>query len=225
MVTEPTSSSPKDGDKTFTIHTTTLFDSKSRTFLPDRSITVDPTTGLITSVHQRTQPLASTISPPHINLRGKVVLPGLVDAHTHLFLHSEVETPPIHQMRDESLVESVVRATNHCRAALLAGYTTYRDLGTEGAGNADVHVRDCVNRGIIPGPRMFCATDPLASSGGYEVRQENASGGTQVPRISDVCDGVVGCKAAVRRRLGAGADVVKFYADYRKRELRFPTAA
>ncbi len=126
-------------------------------------------------------------------------------------------------MKDESLIERTIRATNHCRAALLAGYTTYRDLGTEGAYDADVHIRDAVNRGIIPGPRIYCATECLASSGGYENRHENKIGGLEVPRICDPCDGPVGCRAAVRRRLGAGADVIKFYADYRKRQLRFPS--
>lgn len=208
-------------DMTLTVHTSSLFDAKDKTFVTDRSITVDRSTGLIKSVYKRDASVPLTISSPDIDLRGKIVLPGLVDAHTHILLHAYSETPSVNQMRDESFVERVVRATNHCRAALLAGYTTYRDLGTEGAFDADAHIRDCVNRGIIPGPRIFCATEALASSGGYEVPQENAVGG-QVPRISDPCDGIVGCRAAVRRRLGAGADVVKFYADYRKRELRFP---
>ena len=128
-------------------------------------------------------------------------------------------------MRDESLVERIIRATNHLRAALLAGYTTYRDLGTEGASDADIGLRDAVNRGLIPGPRLFVATEPIASSGGYEIRQENHLGGTSVPRISDPADGPTGVRVAVRRRLSAGADVVKFYADYRKRQLRFPPPA
>jgi len=73
----------------------------------------------------------------------------------------------------------------------------------------------------MPGPRLFVATETIASSGGYAIRHENHLGGTTVPRISDIADGVDGVRAAVRRRLGTGADVVKFYADYRKRELRF----
>ena len=150
---------------------------------------------------------------------------GFVDAHTHIFLHAYSETSSLNQMLHESLVERVCRATQHCRAALMAGYTTYRDLGTEGAFDADVHVRDSINRGLIPGPRIFCATEALASSGGYEIRVENRIGGLDVPRISDPCDGVDGVRAAVRRRIGAGADVIKFYGDYRKRALRFPASA
>jgi imidazolonepropionase-like amidohydrolase len=86
-------------------------------------------------------------------------------------------------------------------------------------------LRDAINRGIIPGPRIFAATECIASSGGYEVRQEAGAGvlgQTSVPRISDTADGIEGVRAAVRRRIGAGADVIKFYAEYRKRQLRFP---
>ena len=208
--------------KTFTVHTDCLFDSKNKTFVKDTSITVDKQTGLITKVYQRKDALPTTLEEPDIDLRGKCVLPGLVDAHTHILLHAYSETSSLNQMRDESFVERVIRATNHCRTALLAGYTTYRDLGTESAQDADVHIRNAVNRGLIPGPRIYCVTECLASSGGYEIRHENKIGGVEVPRISDPCDGPIGCRAGVRRRLAAGADLIKFYADYRKRVLRFP---
>lgn len=124
------------------------------------------------------------------------------------------------QMRDESIVERIVRATNHLRVALLSGYTTYRDLGTEGMRSFDANLRDCVNRGLLPGPRLFVATECLASTGSYEVRHENSL--VRLPRISDVCDGPVGVRQAVRRRAGDGADVIKFYADYRRKVMRFP---
>jgi imidazolonepropionase-like amidohydrolase len=212
----------REKPSTFTVHTDCLFDSKKRKFVQNTSIVVDPNTGLIAEVYQRKDTLPKKIAAPDIDLRGKCVLPGLVDAHTHILLHAYLETASINQMRDESLVERIIRATNHCRTALLAGYTTYRDLGTESAQDADVHIRNAINRGIIPGPRIYCVTECLASSGGYEIRHENKIGGAEVPRICDPVDGPVGCRAGVRRRLGAGADVIKFYADYRKRQLRFP---
>lgn len=216
------------------VHTSSLFDSKEKCFVKDRSIVINLTTGLITNIFTRGKDeLLTRYELPGqsvIDLRGLTVLPGLVDAHTHIFLHPYSEVSSLNQMRDESAVERIVRATNHARAALEAGYTTYRDLGTEGLRDADASFRDTINRGLTPGPRMFVATECIASSGGYEIRQENHSafgccGGTTVPRISDPADGVDGVRAAVRRRLGAGADIVKFYADYRKRALRFPTPA
>ncbi|KAI1809338.1 hypothetical protein GGS20DRAFT_313846 [Poronia punctata] len=208
-----------------TIHTSCLFDSKNKCFLSDISIDVNTTTGLIDRTYERINPLPNhdVTDAQTVDLRGLTVLPGLVDAHTHIFLHSYTETPSMNQMRDESFVERIVRATNHARDALMAGYTTYRDLGTEGLGDADARFRDTINRGITPGPRMFVATECIASSSGYEVRLENAA--SSAPRISDPADGVYGVRAAVRRRLGAGADVVKFYADYRKRQLRYPPQA
>ncbi|KAF2722271.1 hypothetical protein K431DRAFT_338302 [Polychaeton citri CBS 116435] len=212
----------------YAIHTDLLFDPKARSFVRNTSIEVDKSTGLITKVYQRPKSHNDALCKgitrsADIDLRHRTVLPGFVDAHAHIFVHAYATTPALYQERDESFVERTVRATNHARTALLAGYTTYRDLGTEGLGDADVHFRDAINRGIIPGPRMFCATECLASSGGYEIRIESRDrDGTGTPRICDPCDGPWGVRAGVRRRLGAGADVIKIYADYRKRALRWP---
>lgn len=125
-------------------------------------------------------------------------------------------------MRDESIVERTVRATNHVREALLSGYTTYRDLGTEAMENFDANLRDCVNRGLIPGPRLFVATHALASTSSYEIRSENRQNGLVLPRSSDAADGPWDVRRAVRRRVGDGADIIKFYADYRRKVMRFP---
>ncbi|KAK1985897.1 amidohydrolase [Colletotrichum cereale] len=203
-----------------TLHTSLLFNARRKTFDKDISIVVDPTRGTIEDVYRRPCGGDPTVNEWDIDLRGKVVMPGFVDAHTHVFLHSYDEASATVQMRDESIVERIVRATNHLRVALMSGYTTYRDLGTEGMRSFDANLRDCANRGLLPGPRLFVATECLASTGSYEVRHENTL--AKLPRISDACDGLVGVRQAVRRRAGDGADIIKFYADYRRRVMRFP---
>ena len=132
------------------------------------------------------------------------------------------ETPSTQQKRDESFVERIVRAINHCRLGLLAGYTTYRDLGSESMQEADVNLRGSINRGLMPGPRLYVATRVLASTGSYEPRNENHIGGTCLPAGADAVDGPDECRKAVRRRIGYGADIIKFYADTRRRTMRFP---
>ncbi|KAK3488871.1 uncharacterized protein B0T23DRAFT_361862 [Neurospora hispaniola] len=222
--------------KTFTVHSSLLFDPKQKAFRKNISIEIDRDTGSIANVHERDDEddLRLQIHAGDIDLRGadKCVLPGLVDiphitdSYAYGAPTATSDRPSIEQMRDSSALERIVRATSHVRAALLAGFTTYRDLGTEALGNADAQLRDCINRGLIPGPRMFVATDALASNGSYEIRRENkslsGSGGLIVPRASDPCDGVDGVRAGVRRRVGDGADIIKFYADYRRKVMRFP---
>ncbi|PQE07458.1 amidohydrolase protein [Rutstroemia sp. NJR-2017a BBW] len=208
----PSSSSPSTHRPTtpYWIHTTSLFNSKTLTFNHNISLQISPTSGLILQTLTRPSASLPALSPSDLDFTNHTILPGLVDAHTHIFLHAYAHTPSLPQERDESLPARILRASIHCRLALLAGYTTYRDLGTEGLGNADLGVRDSINRGLIPGPRLFV---------------ENAMGGTRVPRLSDPCDGEEGCRAGVRRRIGAGADVVKVYAEYRRRALRWPQPA
>ncbi|KAF7896173.1 hypothetical protein EAF00_006188 [Botryotinia globosa] len=222
-----TSSGPSlSSNHEYWIHTTTLFNSRTKSFDKNVSLRVNTKTGSITKVSTRETSSITSLGDNDLDLRGKTVLPGFVDAHTHVFLHrvDEAGSPYLNQERDESLISRTIRATTNCRLALLAGYTTYRDLGTEGCYNADIGVRDSINRGLIPGPRLFVATEPLASSGSYEIRQENKLGGTETPRLSDPCDGIEGCRAGVRRRIGAGADVIKIYAEYRRRALRYPAS-
>ncbi|KAF6809494.1 amidohydrolase [Colletotrichum sojae] len=202
------------------VHTSLLFNSRSKKFSNNASIVVDPRSGSIVDVYNRKDDSDINVNRGDVDLRGKVVMPGFVDAHTHVFLHSYDEAPSIVQERDESIVERIVRATNHLRLALLSGFTTYRDLGTEGMRSFDANLRDCVNRGLLPGPRLFVATECLASTGSYEIRQENSM--TTAPRIADVCDGPADVRRAVRRRVGDGADIIKFYADYRRKVMRFP---
>ncbi|OKL56685.1 hypothetical protein UA08_07996 [Talaromyces atroroseus] len=205
-----------------TIHTSLLFDPKVKKNRKNVSITVDTASGLIVRVFERADENVQTMNEGDIDLRGKYVMPGLVDAHTHVFLHSYDEAGALQQKRDESMTERIVRGVNHCRTALLAGYTTYRDLGSEGMQESDANLRDAIARGLTPGPRLFVATKVIASTGSYECRTENSAGGHCLPAGCDAVDGVEQCRQAVRRRIAAGADIIKFFADYRRRIMRSP---
>lgn len=147
-----------------------------------------------------------------IDLPGTTLLPGLIEGHSHLFLHPYNETPWDDQVLHEPLALRTVRATVSARATLLAGFTTVRDLGTEGAGYADVGLKQAIAQGIVPGPRMLVATRALVAPGAYGPR--GFEPGVAVPLGVEEADGPALVTAA-RRQIGAGADVVKLYADYR----------
>ncbi|MDQ6844611.1 MAG: amidohydrolase family protein [Bacteroidota bacterium] len=141
------------------------------------------------------------------------LLPGLIEGHSHLFLHPYNETPWNDQVLKESRAERVTRATVHARNTLLAGFTTVRDLGTEGAGYDDVGLKQAIEKGIVPGPRMLVATRAIVATGSYgpkELRYDIES-----PKGAAEADGMDGITKEVRTQIGKGADVVKLYADYR----------
>ena len=148
-----------------------------------------------------------------IDLPGLTLMPGLIDAHSHVLLHSYSETIWNDQVAREALSLRVARATNHLRSTLLAGFTTIRDLGTEGAGYADVGLKQAVQQGIIPGPRMVVATRAIVATGSYGPKGY-ASEWT-VPQGAEEADGVDGLTRVVREQIGKGADWIKVYADYR----------
>lgn len=147
-----------------------------------------------------------------ITLPGMTLLPGLIDAHVHLFLHPYDEAPWADQVLKEPLALRTVRAAASARATLHAGFTTVRDLGTEGAGDADVGLKAAIAQGIAEGPRMLIATRALVASGSYGPKGYDP--GFAVPQGAEEADGA-GLVAAARRQIGRGADVVKVYADYR----------
>ena len=111
------------------------------------------------------------ISAPHdvhtIDLPNDTLIPGLIEGHSHLFLHPYNETPWNDQVTNESLSFRTVEATAHARATLLAGFTTVRDLGTEGAGYGDVGLKKAIEQGIVPGPRMIVVTRAIVAAGSY----------------------------------------------------------
>ncbi len=150
-----------------------------------------------------------------VDLAGLSLIPGLIDLHSHLLLHPYNETPWDDQVLKEPLELRTIRATVAARATLEAGFTTVRDLGTEGAGFADVALRDAIAHRMIPGPRMFVATRALVASGaygpaGFDPRWE-------VPKGAQVVDGPDAVRRAAREQIAAGADWIKVYADYRRR--------
>jgi imidazolonepropionase-like amidohydrolase len=147
-----------------------------------------------------------------VALPGLTLLPGLIEGHSHLLLHPYDETPWNDQVLFESLALRVARATVAARATLLAGVTTMRDLGTEGAGYADVGLRDAVEQGIIPGPRVLATTRAIVTTGSYAPKgapEWNLMVG------AEPADGVDAITRVVRDQIGRGADWIKVYADFR----------
>lgn len=148
-----------------------------------------------------------------IELTGQTLLPGLIEGHSHILLHPYDETNWNDQVLKESEAERVARAVNHVRDSLLAGITTMRDLGSEGAGYADVGIRDSINKGIIPGPRLQVAGKAIVATGSYGPKGFHE--GVTVPLGAETADGYDDLVRVVRSQIGRNIDFVKVYADYR----------
>jgi len=144
-------------------------------------------------------------------LPNATLLPGLIEAHAHLFLHPYNEASWEDQVLKEALALRVCRAVNHARKTLLAGFTTLRDLGTEGAGYADVGLKQAINEGIVPGPRLLVATRAIVATGSYAPKGFAPS--FRVPQGAEEADGDT-LRRVVRDQIGHGADWIKVYADY-----------
>jgi imidazolonepropionase-like amidohydrolase len=162
---------------------------------------------------------AGTLQAPagaqRIDLAGLTLIPGLIEMHSHLLLHPYNETPWDDQVLKEPLELRTIRAVTAAKATLEAGFTTVRDLGTEGAGYADVALRDAIAQGMIPGPRVFAATRAIVATGcygpsGFDPRWD-------VPKGAQEVTGPVEMRKVVREQIAAGADWIKVYADYRRR--------
>ena len=149
-----------------------------------------------------------------VELKGQTLMPGLIEGHGHLFLHPYNETSWDDQVLHEALSLRTARAVNHARATLLAGFTTERDLGTEGAGYADVGLKAAIDQGIVPGPRLLVATRAIVATGAYGPK--GFEPGVEVPQGAEEASGD-GLVLAVRRQIAGGADLIKLYADYRWR--------
>jgi imidazolonepropionase-like amidohydrolase len=148
-----------------------------------------------------------------VDLPGTTLMPGMVEGHSHILLHAYNETPWNDQVAHEGLALRAARAVNHLRATLMAGFTTVRDLGTEGAAYADVELKQAVNQGIIPGPRILASTRAIVATGSYAPKGFALE--WRVPQGAEEADGVDSLIRVVRDQIGHGADWIKLYADYR----------
>jgi imidazolonepropionase-like amidohydrolase len=147
-----------------------------------------------------------------IDLAGTTLMPGMVEGHSHILLHAYSETSWNDQVAHEGLALRAARAVNHLHATLMAGFTTIRDLGTEGAGYADVELKQAVNQGIVPGPRVLASTRAIVATGSYQPKFVPE---WRVPQGAEEADGVDSLIRVVRDQIGHGADWIKLYGDYR----------
>ncbi len=146
-----------------------------------------------------------------VELPGTTLLPGLIDAHTHVLLHPYNEAVWNDQVLKEPQALRVCRAVNHLKSNLLSGFTTLRDLGTEGAGYADVGLKQAVEQGIIPGPRLIVTTRAIVATGSYAPK--GFAPEWHIPQGAEEADGHDALIRVVRDQIGRGADWIKVYAD------------
>lgn len=178
--------------------------------------------GLAVLVHEgaivavgKPESLAVTAGTQRIELPGATLMPGLIDLHSHLFLHPYNEVSWNDQVLKEPQDYRTVLAANHARATLMAGFTTLRDLGTEGAGYADVSIKRAIDESLIPGPRLFVATRAIVASSSYGPGPKGFRPDLDLPQGAQPVTGVDEAVRAVREQASRGADWIKFYADYR----------
>jgi imidazolonepropionase-like amidohydrolase len=151
-----------------------------------------------------------------VELPGMTLLPGLIDAHSHIFLHPYNETPWNDQVLKEPAAYRTIAAVLHCERTLMAGFTTLRDLGTEGAGYADLSVQRAIKEGRIPGPRLYVATLAIVATASYGPGPLGFAPSFEPPKGAQEVSGIPQVLQAVREQVGHGADWVKVYADYRR---------
>jgi imidazolonepropionase-like amidohydrolase len=193
--------------------------------VPDRVWTADgdaARTGWAVLVHDgviaAVGPVDTVKAPANaqrIALPGTTLTPGLIDLHSHLFLHPYNETLWNDQVLKEPQDYRTLEAAAHARATLMAGFTTLRDLGTEGAGFADVSIKRAIDEGMIPGPRMFVATRAIVATDSYGPGPRGFRPDLDLPGGAQEISGVDEAIRATREQAGHGADWIKLYADYR----------
>jgi imidazolonepropionase-like amidohydrolase len=167
---------------------------------------------------QAVGPADKVTAPPdaeRIDLPGKTLIPGLIDLHSHVLLHPYNETTWDDQVIKEQVEYRTLLAGKHAAATLQAGFTTLRDLGTEGAHYADVAIKRAIEEGVVAGPRLFIATRAIVATSSYGPAERSYRPDMEIPYGAQQATGAVEAVKAVREQASRGADWIKIYGDYR----------
>lgn len=197
------------GQEVTILHPAAVFDGESGTLHRDWVVRIEGTRIAASGTSSQVRAPADA---QVVDLPGLTLLPGLIEGHAHLLLHPYDETSWTDQVLLESLAERTARGVVHAEKSLMAGITTLRDLGTEGAGYADVGLKAAIDKGVIPGPRLIVTTRAIVATGSY-----NPKGAPEwhLPKGAEEADGYDDLIRVARDQIGRGADWVKVYADYR----------
>src|SRR5579863_6446832 len=189
----------------------TLIDGASATPLKNQLIVIKGDRIVKVSAASAQIPAGATV----IDISNATVLPGLIDSHTHIFLQGEDPAKGGYDANIlmQPLALRAARATVSARRALEQGFTTLRDLETEGAGYGDVGIKQAIEAGYIPGPRLFVATRAISTTGGYPL--EGYAPELEMPKGAQIVDGPVEARKAAREQLAHGADWIKVYMTHR----------
>lgn len=196
-----------NAQKTILIKCGQLLDTKAGVVLQKQNVLIKA--GVVISVGN-TLPTADSI----IDLSNYFVMPGMIDAHTHVLLQGDISSEDYDvQVLKESIPYRTIRAMNSIQKSLQNGFTTIRDLGTEGAGYADVDIKKAINNGVVDGPRMQVATLAMNSTGHYPLKASDYAWELTFPKGVIEITGVDEARRAVRQQIEHGADWIKLYAD------------